>query len=355
MCSKIKEKCEQFEKIFFNDFKNYTFTGRISFSSYMKFYFSSTNEITIELGKDAPLKNMQDDGSAFESYALAFISLYKEIGKEIKICIDIEEEINEKYADLYVKAVNIGHFNRFLYRLIKFKEQFADYVRLSEKFDYCFGRLYFMDEDGKETSYQSYKDFEALDKKMSAFGNDAKVNDVLPDDFLKFSEAQTEEYFYKHSNGLKARTGIEELNRQFPVGVFRKDVTTTNTIFVGRKAAIDLWGINKEKDIFCLFELKKLGAKQIGILSELFFYSNLIKDIYCDNKNYTREKNSDDKMERGYDCVQGLEGKIKEVHAYFLISTIHPLITNKTIELLNTGNQRIKYDVIQFNNRLEII
>jgi len=71
---------------------------------------------------------------------------------------------------------------------------------------------------------------------------------------------------------------LKLLDRQFPVGVFDGIPTKASAIFTGGKSAIDLVGIGHDSS-FWLFELKAEKNIKVGALSELFFYSMVVRDV----------------------------------------------------------------------------
>ena len=88
------------------------------------------------------------------------------------------------------------------------------------------------------------------------------------DGFLKM--VTSEEYSWENKcDNIK-------LYDQFPCGLFYEDKNEQNRLF--NRGAFDLWGVDNEGNI-CLFELKEEKNHSLGIISELFFYSCLIKDF----------------------------------------------------------------------------
>src|SRR5258708_3192780 len=69
----------------------------------------------------------------------------------------------------------------------------------------------------------------------------------------------------------------EKVGRQLPVGLFRGHVAKENRIFTGGKSAIDLVGVGANGTL-SIFEHKTGDNIPVGILSELFFYTSVIRD-----------------------------------------------------------------------------
>lgn len=357
MCSASRD----FYRRFNSELKKLGFNEEITFTSKITFEYVSDNKISLLLPSDAAVKNMQEDECAFESYAIAFIALYRKLGKEMTVRLDIDEN----YASKIVKYTSIGHYNRFLYRLKRFSEQFGRYIELSENMEEVLNKICFAGYDGDEYAgweHKTFTEFEESSKVLSFPANEAGGS--CPDKNKppeEYSETQIEKYFFENpeeiSERVKKETGsaMSKLNRQLPVGVYVDEAKEKNTVFMGHKAAIDLWSISENKEEFNVFELKKVGAKPIGIISELFFYANLMKDVYCENKNYKRAAAPERvKSDRGVSSLSGLEGRMKKVNAFFLINTLDPLIIDETITLMNEGHEKIHYGVIRYNKELHI-
>ena len=128
---------------------------------------------------------------------------------------------------------------------------------------------------------------------------------------------------------------------QFPCGLFYVNKENPNRLF--NHGAFDLWGIDGEGNI-CLFELKEEKNHSLGIISELFFYSCLIKDFKSIVKNSPMEKKF-----RGFDKFCEAKGDIK---AYFLAPKLYSFIEDNmsaVLEKMNERNDGVTYDYIGFN------
>ena len=98
------------------------------------------------------------------------------------------------------------------------------------------------------------------------------------------NEDELEKAFKHESNCgclMKAIGWDGSLQRQWPVGVFADSVGEGNHVFTGRKSAIDLALFDPAKGA-AVFELKKPGNKQVGAISELMFYCNIVRDVQRD-------------------------------------------------------------------------
>jgi hypothetical protein len=159
------------------------------------------------------------------------------------------------------------------------------------------------------------------------------------------SEHSIEEFFVgqgsqKLKETVKQQFNIElgQINNQYPVGVFNGKVSRETHVFTGGKSAIDLYSI-APGDSFNIFELKAENNVQVGIISELFFYASLIKDL------------SKGKFKSDFTEIQGL----KRVNAFFLTPRLHPLITAKVLDLLNKDTQVSYYKLLYEINSVNFL
>jgi len=85
----------------------------ISLPNNVNFYFIES-KINIHINKNSVCKNMQHNESAFESWALVFMNWLEEIDE---VSLEWEKPDN----------INNGHYQRFLYRVLKFEELFYNW------------------------------------------------------------------------------------------------------------------------------------------------------------------------------------------------------------------------------------
>lgn len=74
--------------------------------------------------------NMQDNAAAFEAWCF-IIKAYTNI-KNLKIMLDIDGVVNDRYVG---GIPSNGHLGRFLYRILKFKEQYGKWFLLSDELE----------------------------------------------------------------------------------------------------------------------------------------------------------------------------------------------------------------------------
>ncbi|MDR1379143.1 MAG: hypothetical protein LBJ36_08845 [Synergistaceae bacterium] len=247
---------------------------------------------------DQPM-NMQNDGAAFEAWAL--VAKTHEYDKVI-LKGDVPDSLD----------LSRLHYNRFLYRAQRFYENF-DWFSLSDNLN----------------SATSVFCCEVFDKNRNL-----KLNAPLHSRTSESHnpEAQAERHFIESPDKLRELTQINasEFFRQLPVGLCSEEVR----IFPGRKAAIDLWAI--EGDCVHVIELKAKGNK-LGTLSELFFYVNFVYDFYC-LKLASPEHISEN---RGY--AKLLTSSPKRVYGHILAESKHPLLDLALAQLAQCKNKNMHF------------
>lgn len=146
------------------------------------------------------------------------------------------------------------------------------------------------------------------------------------------------------------------MNRQLPVGLFKGEKSDGTAVFTGKKSAIDFWLLyNNELNIYEL----KAKNKMVGILTEIFFYSNYMRDVYWHNSLETKQNVeilNPQKTDRSYNKLcKGIEN-ITKITGCILADEFHPLITDDVISIMNhnvTGNE-LQYDKKQYDLKIDI-
>lgn len=199
------------------------------------------------------LGNMQDDGSAFEAWALAF---HFWCGVErIELAWDIPEPDPEH-------PHGNPHYNRFLYRVDRFCEMFP--------------ALAFVGEANLATLAQSH----TRTASRLELNSPTVLRSTPPSKTEATLEYRLSKYGDAHPDGripLQSPFPALDLDRQLPVGLFLNEKAEGNEMFTAKASAIDLWGV--DDDTAWLFELKAAKNCKMGIVSELLLYANLIRDM----------------------------------------------------------------------------
>lgn len=280
------------------------------------------------IGKGEKNENMQDNPAAFEGWAVVLRRYFK---KDIKLGI----AVSLNFEELKGKFEGNGHFNRFLYRVLRFQEQYG-WFSLSEDLKTIISADDGFDDWLKENGESFVNNVPLQDNKES---NNDKISENWVERMLAGKES------ILHDVIENANSEGNEIFRQLPVGLFSDTVKRENEVFARGSAAVDLWTWDGDK--LYAFELKYRN-KMVGIITELFFYANYLYDLLIE-KNFTlNEKNT---KKRGYHNL--LKNKFKEICACMLVDEIHPLIDEKVLEILNknksTNDIKISYIMRKYN------
>lgn len=279
----------------------------IKITSGISFNYDEKSKTVHMVMKDGIKENMQDDKAAFEAWALVLKANLEGLVDFITLDWDSQPKLTDEER---------RHYNRFLYRVAAFSKLYSLWFRVLHK----------------ETSWEeqvSRNNWGTLI--LNSPGNRDVINEI--EDFDPASEHNLEIYFTTVGSGklrqaVKEQFNIQlgEIKNQYPVGLFNHVVSKESYIFTGGKSAIDLYSIADDHS-FNIFELKGEENVKVGILSELFFYSLIIRDV-MDKKI----KNETEDFTR-----------LSIVNAFFLVSRLHPLITDKVIDMLNINERDISY------------
>ena len=254
--------------------------------------------------------NMQSDDNAFESWAIILKSWLPDEILAVVLVFDISD-----------REENLGHYNRFLYR-VNAMERMYDWFSV---------------ETSKKIEVDKFSNWLANTTcAVNVPSKDSSNKPVSPK-----SERAVETWFVKDDkpSQLNRRTGTEVLFNQLPVGLFESEVKTVNSIFTRGASAIDIWGIETQK-ILHIFELKCGVNDSAGIISETCFYANLLKDLYID-KSITLNK-AKKSVERGFDLLY--TSNFNQMKVHYLVEKLHPLIDERVIGLIQKGYAKIQID-----------
>jgi len=277
-------------------------------------HFKCTDKmVQMHITENAIKQNMQSDENAFEGWALVL----KRWTKYEKVSISWE---SKKESD-----IDNGHYQRFLYRVSNFARDFKGWFSVEPE------------------SVGLLNDSQIKDSGSYLLNSPAKnrKTTLLPTDNIN-TERILELKFTKPpwSDVLEKITDASFIDRQLPVGVFNEKINKDTSIFTGGKSAIDLWGINDNNNDLLLFELKGSDNNKIGIISELYFYSCIMRWLKS-GSGLLKHENPDERLEK-----VTKPGKIK---AYFLVPRIHPLIDSELVRILNDGlSPGIEFDYLLY-------
>lgn len=275
---------------------NIEFTKKIPFSG-------SVESPTLFLDEKWLNKNMQDDGGAFEGWVIALLALAH--------C----EQVAIRWDRI---PVDNPHYQRFLYRVAFFSELFPE-LSLSE---------------------ENREDVERRKAKASdiCYVNVPKTEAAL--------QAKDREAILERS--LINEVMDENTESQFPCGVFCEpgEPKEVNKIFPGRRAAMDI--VRVSKDTIFVYELKERKNKSIGIVSELMFYTSILRDLCRGRMEFARHEQST-RCAKSINAISS--GNIRNVEAVFLVEdgNFHPLLQHPDyLERLNKGAARFTEPAFRF-------
>ncbi|MCF0218278.1 MAG: hypothetical protein HUK14_00715 [Muribaculaceae bacterium] len=290
----------------------------------VKFNIANNNVLTITMTLDGMTSNMQEDSAAFEGWS---VCLYNYLKKEIKIKLTTDAQIEDIKAlsEIDNRNPKALHFKRFLYRLQKFSSTFNAWFEIDEKL----GKTVSVVENWSDL-YLNYPTQEA------------QKNDVA------HKEAKLERAIVS-SDKLKC----EAIGHQLPVGVFYKEKRDDYRLMPGNNSAIDIWSITQ--NTFSIYELKAYGNCSVGIISELFFYVNIMNDLFNGRAKYDGRAAKCDyrNFKIVYDFYRS-KG-IKTVEGCFLAPKYHVLIDNQQKQITDILNEYgfIKYKFLPWPKGLD--
>lgn len=286
--------------------------------------------------------NMQDNRACFEAWCL--IIKAKASDSDLKIELDVRDITEADYDGNLPKN---GHLGRFLYRILKFREQYKDWFKLSEKLE------------NLKDKFKTYLDSHTF----VTSAPDKEANDNL-DDLKNNLESYIEYVFW---DSYRAQRDILKLDRgaivgrQLPVSLFEGTKLNTNGVFTWGKSAVDFWAL--DGDTINVYELK-VNNPMVGIITEIFFYSNYIHDVFIARYlNHTKGKVSHktDVQLRNYDKITG-----KKVQGIMISNrrdddkgwhtSLDELTRRKITDIMNTNDTAgiIQYTFLKYNFKMSI-
>lgn len=332
-------KNEEARKILISSFgnKNLKLPGNVSFV-----LEKNQTQCRIKLNpKKVQTENMQTDTNAFEGWAVA---LHIALDKPGKIILDVDGEFKR------IPYETNGHWGRFLYRALRFSQQYGEWFELSGKikavvteFEKYLEKEYFTNNPPEYEAgiKESHGDENIVEAK---FAEDGKLQEAL----------------------ACFDVGNNKVYRQLPVGLFKiiEDVDKNKSykysdktkVFTGRKSAIDLWTWNE--DIFEVIELKT-NNPMMGIVTEIFFYSNYMYDFLVgrDRRFILNAPKKEEVNNRGYLTIwhSVRERSYEKIRGIMLADKYHSILENPTVlEILNCNGMNIEYVQAKYKYELEL-
>jgi hypothetical protein len=285
---------------------------------------------------------LQTDGEAFEGWAIAIRRWLGDEEGDIDVRLCWEPPAKKKARN--------SHYQRFLYRVIRFSEMF-DWFKVAQD---C------VDHVQKASRVLNLDGTPKILKQPLFIQVPGSIKVVSPPKAIstrKLSEKQIELKFESEPDLILDEIGWEgKMKRQVPIGVF-DGVIKSNTndnddtrVFPGVGARIDLVCFETRGRV-ALFELKKSHndgksiTPKIGALSEILFYSHVIRDLNNDVAVFRYEEGAQ------WEFLDALTSA-KSVYGFILAYGIHPLLNDgKVFGLLNSsfGKTAKQFGFIQYN------
>ena len=290
--------------------KRITGNDNIKFPSQIQFSITGST-LDMHINGKGVRDNMQTNGSAFEGWAICIKSCMPEI-KNVLLSWDTPEySSNDKEKNRQIK-----HYNRFLFRVFFCIRNFG----------------WFTVSDIGRQVVNSF-----LIEHSNLFINYPKTESkekVSENGQINKREAKLERLLVK-----EMRKTIPFTDHQFPVGLFDNEVKIENTCTPRGASQIDLWQL--ENDTLRIFELKDKDNNEVGIISELMFYANIMSELIKGRVHYPQSIDFAKDIRNIKTLHNAINDKsIKCIEAVFLVYEFHPLISSNidsVIEIINKG------------------
>ena len=273
------------------DILNSLNVGIRSFPKDIFLKYAAPHELVMRLTKKAagfsdPI-NMQDNRACFEAWCL--IIKAKASDPDLKIWLYVKDITA---ADYDGKLPKNGHLGRFLYRILKFSEQYKDWFKLSPFLD------------NLKNKFKTYLDSHTFVTSVPAKKTKEDIANYNLESYVEYLFCDTISA-QKDILNLPSETTID---RQLPVSLFDVTKSKKTGVFTFGKSAVDFWALNG--DTINVYELKS-DNPMVGIITEIFFYSNYVHDVFI-SKSLDHGKGSveiEDGTYRSYDKIKGNKGK----------------------------------------------
>ena len=310
------------------------------------------NKLLMKLTKEAagfswqPLA-MQDDRACFEAWCLLIKAKTNKL--ELEIELDVEGITAASYSG--GKPEN-GDAGRFLYRILKFSEQYYMWFKLAPT-------LEAIKENFK--TYLASHSFVAIEPDKEAEEDIANLLKMGLESYVAYLLCDSE----SAKSNILALTREAIVGRQLPVGLIEGSKASVKELFTGEESAIDFWAV--DESTLNVYELKSDNPR-LGIITESFFYSNYVYDVFI-NKSLHHGKGSvthEAVAYRNYDKIQAVRVKgimISNDSTRTLLEALvgikgekgwHMLLNSATREEIkkvmnnNGTNRKIQYNFISY-------
>ena len=204
--------------------------------------------------------NMQDNSACFEAWCLIIKAQTSNPG--LKIELDVDGITVASY--LSGKPVN-GHLGRFLYRILKFSEQYKQWFELSPALEEI------------KKNFKNYFDTNKFETNAPLNEAETDLDKLLNKGLERYVEQLLVDTGSYKTKILKLSSASAIVGRQLPVGLFVGTKAKDHVVFTGGTSAADFWAV--DGDTVKVYELKSKNP-MVGIITEIFFYSNYVCDVF---------------------------------------------------------------------------
>jgi len=255
-------------------------------------------QVQLVLSAKCVTANMQSDAAAFEGWCLALRRWCK-----------VEVVLRWTPPPPDAPKSQRRHYERFLYRVARFQSLF-DWFRIESG---C------ADEVGKAR---------ALERSL-LFLNVGGARVIGQKSALEGDSESALEHRLLASSDFAAHYGFAKgtRDRQFPVGLFSGTVSRESQIFPGGKGAIDL--VCLDSDTLWLFELKAGENIPVGAITELFFYTSVVRDALCGGPFKFDQALAEARIQ-----PEALS-RVTRIEGVMLGHDVHPLVESGLISIMN--------------------
>ena len=286
-------------------------------------FWTNGSDIKIVLNHSCTISNMQENNAAFEAWALLLKSEgYKNI------------ELSEKDTNMPLSLKDQLHYNRFIYRAINFKKAFSWFSldnTLQTKLDS------FSEEILSHANL--YVNAPIMPYKTESDLHEAKIERMLIHDDKR-----------EKLNRL-LNVNVKKYFLQLPASLLIGDVVEGREVFPRGAARIDLWGL--DGSTFNLIELKVGSNKDLGVISQAFFYTCFMHEMYCVKRLEQKDpkgirKYYEGKSERGY--LNLVNANINFINTHFLLENKHKYFAAAFNEMRKCSFEGVNFNCAMFSS-----
>lgn len=281
--------------------------------------------------------NMQDNSACFEAWCLIIKAQTSNPG--LKIELDVDGITVASYPS--GKPVN-GHLGRFLYRILKFSEQYKQWFELSPALEEI------------KKNFKNYLDTNKFETNAPLNEAETDLDKLLNKGLERYVEQLLVDTGGYKTKILKLSSASAIVGRQLPVGLFVGTKAKDHVVFTGGTSAADFWAV--DGDTVKVYELKSKNP-MVGIITEIFFYSNYVCDVFIEKGN-KMNPNKPKKYYRNYDKIKGkkVQGIMLSNSDGWHASLKDVASRNQIIDIMNDNSieKKIQYAWIEYNFKMSI-